>query len=160
MWTLQIQKCYFDKKTYLQSLLLNSGLIGLSSGIQCNCRLHLICRHYEPLSRFIIKTMSQIFQKISSILNFFCCIMVYGFGYHNTNCKSEIKRKAFPPPKCFRRNNYLFNLLEPTRDDYNTHSIIVWKPIIHISMALTRFTLAIVGASSTIHVMEKDLIQI
>ena len=79
---------------------------------------------------------------------------------HNTNCKSEIKRNALPPPKCFRRNNYLFNLLDPTRDGYNAHSIIVWKHIIHISMALTRCTLEKVGASSTIHVMEKDLIQI
>ena len=65
-----------------------------------------------------------------------------------------------PPPKCFRSNNYLFNLLEPTRDDYNTHLIIVWKPIIHISMALKRFTLETVGESSSIHVMEQDLIQI
>ena len=65
-----------------------------------------------------------------------------------------------PPPKCFRSNNYLFNLLEPTRDDYNTHLIIVWKPIIHISMALKRFTLETVGASSSIHVMEQDLVQI
>ena len=48
----------FWQKTYLQSLLLNYGFIGLRSGIQGNCRLHLICRHYEPLSRFIIKTMS------------------------------------------------------------------------------------------------------
>ena len=82
------------------------------------------------------------------------------FGCTQTNCKSEIKIKAFPPPKCFRSNNYLFNLLEPTRDDYNTHLIIVSKPIIHISMALKRFTLATVGASSSIHVMEQDLIQI
>ena len=82
------------------------------------------------------------------------------FRCTQNNCKSEIKRKELPPPKCFRSNNYLFNLLEPTRDDYNTHLIIVWKPIIHISMALKRFTLATVGASSSIHVMEQDLIQI
>ena len=42
----------------------------------------------------------------------------------------------------------------------NLHSIIVWKPIIHISMDLTRFTLETAGADSTIHVMEKGLIQI
>ena len=77
-------KMLFWQKTYLQSLLLNSGLIGLRSGIQGNCRLHLICRHYEPLSRFIIKTMSQIFQQISSILNFFWSIMVYGFRMPTT----------------------------------------------------------------------------
>ena len=82
------------------------------------------------------------------------------FRCTENNCDSEIKRKELPPPKCFTRDNYLFNLLEPTRDDYNTHLIIVWKPIIHISMALKRFTLATVGASSSIHVMEQDLIQI
>ena len=76
------------------------------------------------------------------------------------NYKSDIKRKALQPPKCFTSNNYLFNLVEPTRDDYNTHLIIVWKPIIHISMALKWFTLETVGAYSSIHVMEKDLIQI
>ena len=59
-WTLQIEKCHFDKKTYLQSLLLNYGLIGLRSGIQGNCRLHLICQYYKPLSRFIINTMSLV----------------------------------------------------------------------------------------------------
>ena len=48
------------KKTYLQSLLLNSRLIGLRSVIQGNCRLHLICQHYKPLSRFIINTMSRV----------------------------------------------------------------------------------------------------
>ena len=52
-------KMLFWQKTYLQSLLLNSGLIGLRSGIQGNCRLHFICWHYEPLSRFIIKTMNR-----------------------------------------------------------------------------------------------------
>ena len=77
-------KVLFWQKTYLQSLLLNSGLIGLRSGIQGNCRLHLVCQHYEPLSRFIIKTMSQIFQQISSILNFFCSIMVDGFRMPTT----------------------------------------------------------------------------
>ena len=82
------------------------------------------------------------------------------FRCTQNNCKLEIKRKALPPTKCFRSNNYLFNLLEPTRDDYNTHSIIVWKPITHTSMALTRFTLETVGASSSIHVMEQYLIQI
>ena len=82
------------------------------------------------------------------------------FGCTQTNCKSEIKRKALPSPKCFRSNNYLFNLSEPTRDYYDIHLIIVWKPIIHISMALKRFTLETVGASSSIHVMEQDLIQI
>ena len=82
------------------------------------------------------------------------------FGCTQTNCKSEIKIKAFPPPKCFRRINYLFNLSDPTRDGYNEHSIIVWKHIIHISMALTRCTLETIGASSDIHVMEQDLIQI
>ena len=82
------------------------------------------------------------------------------FRCTQTNCKSEIKRKSFPPPKCFRSNNYLFNLVEPTRDDYITHLIIVWKPIIHISMALIRFTVATIGVSSSIHVMEKVLIQI
>ena len=85
--------------------------------------------------------------------------MVYGLCTQ-TNCKSEIKRKALLPPKMFRSNNYLFNLPEPTRDDYNTHSSIVWKPIIHIFMALTRFTLATIGASSAIPLMEQDLIQI
>ena len=81
---LTYSKMLFWQKTYLQSLLLNSGLIGLRSGIQGNCRLHLICWHYEPLSRFIIKTMSQIFQQISSILNFFCSIVVYGFRMPTT----------------------------------------------------------------------------
>ena len=55
-----IQKCHFDKKTFLQSLLLNSRLIGLKSVIQGNCKLHLICQHYKPLSRFIINTMSRV----------------------------------------------------------------------------------------------------
>ena len=82
------------------------------------------------------------------------------FGCTQTNCKSEIKRKALPPPKCFRSNNNLFNLPEPTRDYYITHSIILWKPIIHISMALTRFTLETVGEFPAIHVMEQDHIQI
>ena len=82
------------------------------------------------------------------------------FRCTQNNCKSEIKRKELPPPKCFRSNSYLFNLLDPTRDDYNTHLIIVWKPIIHISMALKRFTLATVWESSSIHVMDQDLIQI
>ena len=59
------------------------------------------------------------------------------FRCAQTNCKLEIKRKSFPTPKCFRSNNYLFNIRKPTRDDYNTHSIIVWKPIIHNSMDLT-----------------------
>ena len=80
-------------------------------------------------------------------------------GCTQTNCKSEIKRKALPPPKCFKRNNSLFNLLETTRDDHNTHSIIAWKRIIHISMALTQFTLETIGASSVVHVMEQHLIQ-
>ena len=82
------------------------------------------------------------------------------FGCTQTNCKSEIKRKLLPTPKCFRSNNYLFNLTEPTRDDYIAHSIIVWKPIIHISMDLTRFALETVETYSASHVMEKDLIQI
>ena len=82
------------------------------------------------------------------------------FRCTKTNCKSEIKRKSLATPKCFRSNNYLFNLLEPTRDDYIAHSIIVCKPIIHISMDLTRFTLETVETYSVIHVMEKDLIQI
>ena len=103
----------------------------------------------------------QIPQQISSILNFFFVILQFmAFKCTQTNCKSEIKRKALPTPKCFRRNNYLFNLLEPTRDDYNTHSIIVWRPIIHSSMDLIGFTLDTVGAYSATHVMEKDLIQI
>ena len=74
----------------------------------------------------------QILQQISIILNFFI-IMVYGFRCTQNNCKSKIKIKELPPPKCFRNNDYLFNLPEPTRDDYNTHSVIVWKPIMHIS---------------------------
>ena len=82
------------------------------------------------------------------------------FRCTQTNCKSEIKRKSLPTPKCFRRNNYLFNLLDPTRYDYNTDSIIVWKPIIHSSMDLTGFTLETVGAYSATHVMDKDLIKI
>ena len=77
-------KMLFWQKTYLQSLLLNSGLIGLRSGIQGNCRLHLICQHYEPLSRFIIKIMSQIFQQISIILKKNCSILVYGFQMPTT----------------------------------------------------------------------------
>ena len=36
----------------------------------------------------------------------------------------------------------------------------MWKPIIHISIALTRFTLATLGAYSAIHVLEQDHIQI
>ena len=60
----------------------------------------------------------------------------------------------------FKEHELFIQLMEPTRDYYNTYLIIVWKPIIHISMALTWFTLAIVGASSAIHVMEQDLIQI
>ena len=82
------------------------------------------------------------------------------FRCTQTNCKSEIKRKSLPTPKCFRSNNYLFNLTEPTRDDDIAHSIIVWKPIIHISMELTRFTLETIETYSSIHVMEKYLIQI
>ena len=105
----------------------------------------------------------QILQQISSILNFwsfFVLLWFMAFICTQTNCKSEIKRKSLPTPKCFRSNNYLFNLTEPTRDDYIAHSIIVWKPLIHISMGLTWFTLETVETYSAIHVMEKDLIQI
>ena len=43
LWTLHDSKMSFWQKTYLQSLLLNFGLIGLRSGMQGSRRLHLIC---------------------------------------------------------------------------------------------------------------------
>ena len=105
----------------------------------------------------------QILQQISSILNFRFFLFYYGLWLsdaHKLIVNRKLKRKSLPTPKCFRSNNYLFNLRKPTRDDYIAHLIIVCKPIIHIYMDLTPFTLETVETYSAIHVMEKDLIQI